>query len=313
MYYIGIDGGTTYSKLTGVDREMRAVGRHMGNAVNLSRLSRDSALENLGRLAAEFLKLTGGKAGDCQGVCIGVSGLHEPAGKEDAALAEKEFQEKLESAGFGCPVSVVSDSEIMLATETKGGPGVLVTANLDSRSFAIDGEGRAHHCGGYGHLVDGGGGGYAMGISAVKYALMSHDGRIPHTVLEEKVREHFAVNNIEDVVAQIRSGAFGASKISELSLMVKYAAESGDSYAKLIEEMAVKELCLLARALITRCGLDAGTVVLSGPPLLLNDYIRSSFTKLLKKDFPEINIVAMKEKPEMGAAYLAMKDVLREE
>lgn len=307
MYFIGIDGGASYSKLVGSDEDAKVIGRHMGNSVNLSKLSQESALENLSRLITEFLKLTGSGADDCAGVCIGVSGLHEPVKKQDAALLHSLFKETLAEIGFDCSIKVVSDAEIILATETKGGPGVLIMASTDSQSFAMDAEGNAHHCGGYGHLVDGGGG-YAMGLSALKYALMSHDGRIPHSILEEKVCEHFAVKNIEDAMPHIYTGAFGVSRISELALMVKYAAESGDIYARQIEETAAKELFLLAHALITRNPAAECAVVLSGPVLLLNDHIKQDFTKLLKKDFPEANIVTLKEKPEMGAVYLALRE-----
>lgn len=300
MYYIGIDGGGTYSRIIAVDRDMKTIGKHTGYSTNISSNSYEKVLDNIKKLLMEFNHLTNTNLADCSGLCIGSAGI-------DTAENTQAMEKLLKEIGVACPLKVVNDAELILATETKGTPGVAIISGTGSIGYAIGKEGAKDRAGGWGYLIDDGGSGYWLGMQAIKHALLAYDGRGKNTILTEKIISHFKIKNIENVLNYIYTPNFNKAQIAELALLVKNAAAEGDEIAAILENEAANELFYLAKALITRNELFNHKVVLSGSVILLNDNIRKNFIKLIKKEFSNVDVVPIREKPEMGAIYLAMK------
>lgn len=299
-YYIGIDGHSTYSRVVALSSEEKVLGRHMGNGVHLQN-HREKVKENLERLIIELNKMTSTRLKECKGLCASIAGVDTDEDKE-------ELENIFKQMGVTCKIKIVSEQELILATHIRGEAGVAVFAGTGCYAYAKDAQGNTYRCGGYGYLIDDAGSGYSIGMQAIRYAFMSYDGRLPKTALEEKVRAHFSVEAIPDICDIIYSEQFNRAKIADLVMAVKQAAEAGDQPATIIEQSSARELSLLARSLIIRGKLQKGKVVLSGNVLLMNDRIQKTFIQLLKKDFPEIEVAATSEKPEMGAAFLAMNE-----
>ena len=300
MYYLGIDGSTTYSRIVGVDENMKPIGKNMGGSTRIDGLGADAVKANISKLLKEYNKFTNTKLSDCKAICIGSSSVRT---HEDAALMEALFRD----AGAACPVRAVSDIEITLATHTKGGPGMVVSCGVRSVGYAINDNGETTMVGGWGHLVDDGCSAYSIGSKAIRYALMAYDGRIPPTSLQEKVTNYFSIKHITDVKDFLYTDRFNVAKIAGLAIDVKYASDEGDEAAKIIEASAAHDVYLMAKGLVENSGQHEGSLLLAGNVLLLNDSIRERFKAAFKKVHPDIGIVLTSERPEMGAVYLAMK------
>ncbi len=300
MYFIGIKGGGAYSRLAAFDSDMNLIGKHAGNSLNLKNISYEKALDNAISLLTEFNRLTNTKLSDCEGLCVGCSGLNSPADIRQMGVL-------MLQAGVGCPIKAVNDAELVIATETKGNPGIAVISGTSSLAYAVDNDGNRSRSGGWGHLIDDEGSGYWMGMQAIKQALMALDGRTEKTSLTEKIKANFKVRDIEDIYKYIYSDNFNRAQIAELALLVKYSAVEGDRTAVWIEKQTAKALSMLAKSLIEKTGMTDCTVVLSGSVVSLNERIRFTLMNLIKRDYPNTNVVMLSEKAEIGGVYLAMK------
>ncbi len=299
MYYIGIDGGGNYSKLLALDENMKIIGHHGGRSINLMLNSYPTVLENARTLLGEFNALTSTTLDNCGGICIG---LHD----YDVSEITEEMKLIFKEIGLKCPVYIASDGELILATEAKGEPGIVIISGTSSMGFSVSEDRRVGRVGGWGYLLDDVGSGYWIGMQAVKACLYEKDGRGPATTLTPQIEKHFKVKSIEDVVDFIYSDEFNKSTLSEIALLVKYAAIEKDQVAIEIEERAAMELFSIADALIKKSGLTQHKIVLSGNVILLNERIKEIFSIKIKEKYSAMEVISVKEKPELGAVYLAM-------
>lgn len=300
MYYLGIDGSATYTKVIGMDKDMRQLGKHMGATIRLDASGAESARAGVAKLLKEYSKATGARLLDCAGICIGSPSVRT---HEDAALLESFLRE----AGAVCPVKAVNDIQIILASHTRGGPGMVISCGIRGVGYALDEHGATTLVGGWGHMVDDGCSAYSIGMKAIKYALMCYDGRIPATSLQEKVRDYFQIKHITDVTDFLyNTEKFNISKIAGLAIAVKYASDEGDEAARFIEATTSQDIFLLASGLVRSCRLT-GELLLAGNVLSLNDSIRDQFRRLFEEQHPDVSVVIASERAEMGAVYLAMQ------
>ncbi len=298
MYYIGIDGGGTKSRLVGTDLNFNVLGTCQSGSTNLNSTPYETVLGHINTLLTEFCSLTNMKLDDCAGFCIGSAGVDTPS---DVTLMEKLIKE----TGLTCPITVVNDAELGLASETKGSAGVVVISGTGSIAFADNGKGHRSRCGGWGHMIDDGGSGFWIGKEAVNRALMAYDGRLPHTVLLEKIKNHFNLQEIHEILPIIYAPDFSKSKIAELSMYVMEAAKEDDKISLDIQNEAATALFTLAETLINKYQIYSCKVIISGGIIVNNTYIRNYFSKLLTDKYKDISICEIKEKPEMGAVFLA--------
>ncbi len=311
MYYIGINCSGTYSRLLAVDEDGKVLGRHAGNSLNLNQNAAETVKENLKRLINEFNALTKTKLSDCKALCVGANGLgsdHGTSLKLLSTVNDKiyEMEKMLRDLEITCPIKVVHDLECALASETKGEPGILVMSTLNSVAYALDREHKLHTVGGFGSLIDESGSGYWIGMEAVKCVLMAAEGRIQSTILTEKIKEYLQIKSIYEITDLIYSKRLSKSQIMEIAILVKHAAKE-DAIAKIIEDQASKALFSLVKPLAQVLSMAEGPFVLSGSIITNNQNISALLSGLIKKTFPKATVIIQKEKPEMGAVYLAMK------
>ncbi len=310
MYYIGINCSGTYSRLVAVGDDGKIVGRHAGNSICLSKLPLESVKDNLKRLIIEFGALTKTKLSDCAAMCVGISELGAPFGqslKVKSDIDDNRFQcEKLlRELEVECPVRVVTDAECMLASETKAEPGILIYSGQSAYAYGVDNHGNLYSAGGYGSLIDDVGSAYWMGMEAVKCAILSYEERIQSTVLVDKLKNYFKVEEITDIAGIIYSRRFSRSVISEISMIIKLCSIEKDTVCGLIEEQAAKSLSSLAKSLIKSMKNDKLPIVLSGSVLMGNPSVSAHLSSFIKKEFPKTTVTVQKDKSEMGAAHLA--------
>lgn len=302
MYHIGIDASGSYSRMAAVDDNMRIVGKHAGGSLDIGTSRNDVVRDNLKRILREFNKMTNTLLNDCGGICIGLS---------QKSFTKENITETINNifmeTGVNCPVRVASDLHLILSSYTKGEQGVVVCADRMARGFAVDAMGNEYTCGGYGHIVDNEGGAYYIGMQAVRAALMAKDGRRPATLLTEKVIEGFGAENIEEVIRKINSDDFDKDIFVRLVPAVSYAALNADEAAKGIEKQAAANLFVIADTLIRKTGNSTPAVVIWGSVFATNEGLQTAFKSMLQDKYSGAQATLPKERPEMGAVFLAQK------
>ena len=248
MWIAGIDGGGTHTRL-----ELRSGGnqflrREMFGPFNLNSIGEPAFRERLREVFAACGDPEQGKR-----LCIGAAGVSNP--RMGQILAEE-----LAAWGFRGSWKLCGDQEIALRGAMDG-PGVAVIAGTGSICFGKNAAGETARSGGYGHLIDDGGSGYALGRDVLSGAVRALDGRSRDRELLEAVYERLGVDTPEALIAFVYSPKTDKSAIAKLCGI---ALELETPEARAILDRGAGELYDLVRAAQLRLGLEGCPIALLG-------------------------------------------------
>ena len=159
----GIDGGGTSTRLELRDGENRMIRRTAYGPFNVSAVGTDGVRAVIREIAGDT---------DLSAIsrfCVGGAGVSFE-GLETLLL------EEMGRYGFRGKLLVCSDFEIALRGAMNE-PGGILIAGTGSVAFGINERGMKARVGGWGHLIDDEGSGYAIGRDALAAAVRTEDGR----------------------------------------------------------------------------------------------------------------------------------------
>ena len=221
--------------LTGSGAAVRP-GRTMTSASTIADLAR-KALAQAGLLRAD-------------GLVVGAAGAGRLSDAEEvrAVLARERIADR---------VVVVSD--VTLALEALGSPtGAVLVAGTGSIAIGRGPDGTTERQGGYGWQMGDQGGGYWIGLEALRAVGLAYDGRGPATSLSSGISAAISAVDFRDVVAW--STIASPREVAGLARAVMEAAATGDAVATAIVDRAAEWLSGLLRALADR--FSTGTIPL---------------------------------------------------
>ena len=250
MFVLGIDGGGTHTRLEMRDLENRFQGREVFGPFNVNSIGEDAYRA----LLRQLFDACGGLQ-DCAALCVGAAGISNP-------LVRSILEEELEKAGFRGKWKLCGDQEIALRGAMDG-PGVAVIAGTGSICFGKNAEGQTARSGGYGHLIDDGGSGYALGRDVLSAAVRCLDGRIQKSgILLEVCRRMQA--GPEAIVPFVYSPSTDKSAIAKFSHVALELTAQGDPEAQEILRRGAGELYRLVEAVQLRLGMRKCRIALLG-------------------------------------------------
>lgn len=274
-FFLGIDGGGTKTAFRLEDAGGKIISEFTLGPSNPNDVGTDGCKEVLKK----------GIVKACAGVDLSEVAVFAGIAGGLGATNKAAISAFISSLGVGfCANGSDADNAIEMALS--GGDGVAVIAGTGIVAFAQK-NGERKRIGGWGYLIDSGGSGYNIGRDALEAALRDLDGRGEHTVLTEKLSEHFG-NSLTEAIPEIYSG--GKRIIASLAPLVFEACEDGDgtaaaiigknaaAIAELINTAAVFGSDEVVRAVVCG-GLSARADLISGmvDPLLRKN-IRLEFT-----------------------------------
>lgn len=185
IWCAGVDGGGTKTEVLMILAEQKpvftaqsdqqgnseSVRFHLGS-INVNGVGRATAAANM---TEAFRRIRGLARGDLR-VCVGSAGLSNPEQKKMILDCARET---------GIPESAIvitGDQDIALEGAFSGGDGILIIAGTGSICYGQY-QGRRYRCGGYGHLLDDEGSGYAIGRDILREVIRIHDGRAEDSLL----------------------------------------------------------------------------------------------------------------------------------
>ncbi|MDL2233601.1 hypothetical protein LJC63_08520 [Ruminococcaceae bacterium OttesenSCG-928-L11] len=297
MYDIGIDGGGTKSRLMAMDDAGNIYGPWFGNSTNICSNRREEVRDNIRSLYEGFLREQGATGEEVRSFCIGSAGIDVP---ENVVI----LTEILVEAGISCPVKVVNDVEILLASESEGKPGAVLISGTGSVAFGKNAAGQTHRTGGWGHIVGDEGSGYWIAQEAVRQCLHALDGRRPATSMDKLLCEACGMDSILEVFTWVYDPSTNKSQVANVGFIVDKAAEAGDELALGIMKTAATALYGMAEAIWKRLGLSqSDPLVLSGGTVLHSEPLRNELLPMLARLSNQVRAVT--KEPCMGAIYLA--------
>ena len=251
MVIAGIDGGGTHTRLELRDEENRLLSRTEFGPFNLNAIG-EAAFR---RLLRQVFAACGDMA-DCARLCVGGAGISNPA--VGAILGQE-----LERAGFSGMWKLCGDQEIALRGAMDG-PGIAVIAGTGSICFGKNQAGQTARSGGFGHLIDDGGSGYALGRDVLSTAVQALDGRCPDTAILERVYHRLGREDPGAIVSFVYDETTDKAAIARFSSIALALAEEGNPTAQAILNRGAGELYALAAAVQRRLGLEGQPIALLG-------------------------------------------------
>jgi len=203
--FLGVDAGGSHCRVRVVDAAGTVLGAAEGGPANTN-MGLEPLYARLQEVIAEALEAAATPRERWHEIAagMGIAGIRRPGMPE--ALAALDFPFK----------SVAFDSDAAIGF-----------GQVDGRRFTV---------GGYGFPISDEGSGAALGLSAVRHALRSLDGRTKRTPLSESITERFDHDTVRFIAWM--DGAVPADYASFAPLVMGYA-EGGDEIALSIVEDAV--------------------------------------------------------------------------
>lgn len=298
MYVIGMDGGGTKTSVLLADTDGKVLDEFTGGTINYNGGSKEFIDSNLTNIF-EVITEGGYHTGLCAAICVGAAGISNLTVKE-------QLLENIRKAGYQCPVSIVGDMDTAFAGALENQEGIILISGTGSICLGRDSKGNSYRTGGYGHLIDDVGSGYAIAREILSAVVKSSDGRKGPTLLKQLVFEYLNIGSMEELIAYVYAPGRNKKEIAELSVLIGKAAEDRDREAERIIEGCVSDLVELTVPVI-RQWKEAPVVAVSGSVLLNNDLIYDKFCEGMQKLRPGITVMKAKKTAVYGAMLLALK------
>ena len=250
MFIAGIDGGGTHTRIEIRDLDNTLVRRGDFGPFNINSIG-ETAFRSLLR---EVFAWCGGME-NCARLCVGAAGISNP--KVGEILAEE-----LTRAGFTGKWKLCGDQEIALRGAMDG-PGVVVISGTGSICFGKNAAGQTARSGGFGHLIDDGGSGYALGRDVLAWAVRSVDGRCQASELLQAVCDRLG-SGPEGIVPFVYSPKTDKAAIAKFSYVALELAARGDEASLEILRQGAKELAALVSAAQRRLDLPGCRIAMLG-------------------------------------------------
>ena len=281
----GIDGGGTRTTLelwrgSGEDRTRRTFG-----PFNLNSIGEQKYRELLSEIFEAIAQ-----SGECSKICIGAAGISNPDVGRIAHEAAEQY-------GFSDKLVLKGDQEIALYGAMSGGAGAILISGTGSICNGRDRNGRTVRVGGWGHLIDDVGSGYAIGRDVLTAVVRAYDGRGEKTVLTELVQNYWGCKSIGEIIAKTYLST-DKSTIAALSHAAEDGASAGDSTAKRILRKNAEDLCELAATVYRRLGEQTLPLCLMGGLLTHQTIFRQEVETRIKTGYEGILL----KQPDMDAA-----------
>lgn len=237
--------------------------------------------------------------GECCGVCIGAAGISNPKVSRLALSAA-------ERAGLADKLLLCGDHEIALYGASGGKGGIALIAGTGSICVGMELGGKTIRVGGWGHLIDDCGSGYAISRDALAAVVRASDGRGIKTILTELILAKLEANDIGAIISYVYDVP-DKSRIAALAPLVEQAWRMEDMAAREIIKHNALELVKLVQAASARLTMQNPPLYLLGGLLTNDTVLKQEFERLLSDFIPEAHIEKPLAGPAQGAALMALE------
>lgn len=296
-YYIGIEGGGTKTVAILGDSSNNIIDTVLVGATNHHSMGLEKTKEELSKIFNFFKDKRNIEMEMVKGICFGGAGI-------DCSEDKRKIRLIFDSLGYKGKLYICNDSVVALAGANGRLEGAIIISGTGSVAYGIDVRGEPVKVGGWGHIIDDAGSGYAIAIGCLKEILKSYDGRGTKTLLWDKIKEKLNIFHEEEIIPFVYNQETYKQHIAELAPCVLELYGSDCTADKIINN-AIESLCEIVMALSKRMELEDFSLGLGGSLLLKSDTYRKLFEEAIKKQLPKVNIHLPYKDAVYGALMLA--------
>ncbi|MEM6783283.1 MAG: BadF/BadG/BcrA/BcrD ATPase family protein [Bacteroidota bacterium] len=301
--FLGLDVGDTHTRVL-VDDGTGPI-LHLGDGMHLLR---DGATRTADRLAHRILEVLKHDypdgAPDVGGLCLGVAGASR---FEDQQLLLADLRHRFSASNVtalrNAPLAVEHAATIALEAAFGGASGAIVTVSDGSVAYGRTDDGDLLRVGGWGVLLGDEGGGYAIGLAALRSVAASMDGGPPSLIAVLLAERHGLLTQHD-----LSAFAYGSdAPIASLAPLVVEAASKEDWVATSILKQQANALAKQIGWLAARAGDSIEKRLAFVGEMSAPGYYRECIAEALLRHLPHWRIARPQAEPVEGALRLARR------
>lgn len=302
--YLGIDGGGTKTEAVILDDSGHILGGGLGGSSNFGNIGVELATRHIQAAVKQAVAEAGIAAPPFAAAFLGIAGV---VSQEDRDTVEG-IARQLKLAPDD-RVGVDLDCRAALAGGLSGEPGIVQIIGTGTSCFGLTADNRRWMAGGWGHLIADEGGGYWIGIQAMKAAAAAYDTRGQSTLLHGMVMDALDIGDFGQIMQRVYSQQLSVTEIAALSKLVVEAAQQGDVVARGIIATGMNEVarCVEAVANYLDFPQDALHLVCVGGVTQAGDVVLEPLKQAVFQRLPHCQIEMPMFDAAVGAALLALK------
>lgn len=296
MYYCGWDGGGSKTEVCITDPNGSIIAEAKFGAINPNGATVESVNETVENCIA-FMKAVMSDINKCRGLVIGLAGI---SNKNTSIIVENAIR----NSGYKGNLKLLGDQEIALSGAIKN-QGAILIAGTGSICLCRNEKGQIFRCGGYGHLIDDEGSGYAIGRDIIRAVAYASDGRSEETALKALVFDFLKMSSLPHLITWLYSDTTSKKDVASLTPLLIDALNKGDKISIDIAQKASEELSSLVISAFRNANITTGEIALMGSIFKYYDYIKTETIKILEKELPFVQIIEPNLKASQSAAKMA--------
>ncbi|MBQ8879964.1 MAG: hypothetical protein IJY69_03885 [Clostridia bacterium] len=201
-------------------------------------------------------------------------------------------------------IRMIEEPVAGLASALKTGGAVSLSGTGSDAFFVKEGK-TLSVVGGWGPLLGDEGSGYDIGLSAIRAAIYSHDGRGEKTAIYDLIMEEWKLRDLWEIVTRLAGNPDARHQVASVAALCSRAAKAGDCVALGIYEKAADALFLQIRTAINRHYEDwDGTVAVMGGAWKGHTVMLERFEAQLVREYPIARVFHPIFEPVAGCAVL---------
>ncbi len=302
MFYLGIDGGGTKTKVMVIDEKLNILYENTSGPSSLDTVSEEITFKNISSALNDFFNLDTYKEVIFKTVFAGLGGIFHNNDK----LRLIEILKKLQGVNKNTLLIGESDAENALASGLLFDEGIALIAGTGMVAYGKNLSGETHKAGGMGYKEGDLGSSYDLGINALRAISRALDHRHEDTSFTDELKKHLDIKTMSDLQNVTEKWYTERTKVASLAPFVTKHANLGNPYAQNICNNAVYELSIAVKSVQTTLKLENPILVIVGSLGNVDGYFKSSLHKLLNEMIPTIKITEPKIDPAYAAAQLAL-------
>ena len=302
-FFLGIDGGGTATRALLCDAGGRVLGTGRGGVANHLHAGWAGAADSVQAATAAAFAAAGLAPAPCAAAFLGMAAT----ASDEARQRWRKTALELGLAATETAIGVDHDIRIALAGGLAGRPGIALIAGTGSSCYGRTAEGTTWQAGGWGSILDDGGGGYWLGLRAVGAAIRAQDGRGPTTALHDRVLARLQVSNLREIVTRLHDGTLVRHEMARLAEDVMACAAADDAAAQELLARGAGELAAMVRAVAGKLFPAAACEVVFAGSTATAPTFAPLITAALACKVPTARVVPAELSPVAGAALLALE------
>lgn len=300
MYYLGVDGGGTKTKLVIINDKNQNIFENTAGPSSIDTVSFETSIDHINQALKPWFDKH--PHAIFESIFIGVGGIVF----DDQKHTLKELSHLLYGYQTHTIIQVENDMYNALFSSGKFDEGMALICGTGMVAFGIDKDGHTHKSGGWGYKEGEIGSGYALGKSAIQYMIRAYDKRYPLDDFAKEIAKQINLQTATDIVPIMEKLHNDRTKVASLAPIVTKYANQGHPYATDIVKHATDEVALAVKAVFNTLNYESHvTLVLIGSLGLSPGLFNQLLITKIKNISSKINIIKPLYDPAQSAAMYA--------